>query len=198
MLRRWAALVAVAVVPALVRVPAALSAPRPIPTPTPPPDAQGERIFAAARAAWARRQTVPFLRYGALVRYLHNGHVFDNWWDAYYRSDDGALSLEPLHDIDEEKRRLGGVPFSIFGFTIFDTNPDAEPIRLDDPRIAPVASFGILTRGVASRSGAEPAGAAPSPRAESKPPDASNGRGRRRFSSGRHVPRDRARRSEHA
>ncbi len=124
---------------------------QPSPTPTPSPDARAERIFARARAVWLRRSDVPYLRYGALVRYLHNGHVFDNWWDAYYRSDDGALSLEPLHDIAEEKHRLGGVPFSIFGFTFFDTNPDAEPIRLDEPNIAPVSSFGVLTRGAAAR-----------------------------------------------
>jgi len=140
------------------------AAAQPSPTPTPSPDAAAERIFARARDVWRVRTDVPFLRYGALVRYLHNGHVFDNWWDAYYRSHDGALSLEPLHNIAEEKHRLGGIPFSIFGFTFFDTNPDAEPIRLDDPRIDPVSSFGILTRAVLGRS---------APRAQNPTPAAS-------------------------
>ncbi len=124
----------------------ALPSADPSPAPTPSPDAQAERVFQKAREAWRQRSDVPYLRYGALVRYLHNGHVFDNWWDSYYRHRDGALALEPLHDIDEEKRRLGGVPFSIFGVKIFDTNRDAEPIRLDDPRIDPISSFGVLTR----------------------------------------------------
>jgi len=117
------------------------------PSPEPAPNAEAERIFANAKAVWRARSDLPYLHYGALVRYLHNGHVFDNWWDAYFRTSDGALSLEPWHDIDEEKRRLGGIPFSIFGVTIFDTNPDAEPIRLDDPRFSPISSFGIITRG---------------------------------------------------
>jgi hypothetical protein len=122
-------------------------APAPQPSPAPSSDPQAERLFSQARGYWRARTDVPYVRYGALVRYLHNGHVFDNWWDVYYRSSDGALNLLPLLDIDEQKRRLGGVPFSIFGLKIFDTNPDAEPIRLDEPRIDPASSFGILSRG---------------------------------------------------
>lgn len=123
----------------------------------PTSDPQAERLFAQARAFWRARTDVPYVRYGALVRYLHSGHVFDNWWDAYYRSADGALGLTPLLDIDEQHRRLGGVPFSIFGIKIFDTNPDAEPIRLDDPRIQPNDSFGVLGRGeVLARQAASP------------------------------------------
>jgi hypothetical protein len=118
-----------------------------LPSPAPTSDPQAEHLFSQARAAWRERTDVPYARYGALVRYLHNGHVFDNWWDVYYRSSDGALNLTPLLDIDEQHRRLGGVPFSIFGLKIFDTNPDAEPIRLDAPRIEPNSSFGILSRG---------------------------------------------------
>jgi hypothetical protein len=125
----------------------ALLAEAPAPSPSPSSDPQAERLFSAARAVWRARTDVPYVRYGALIRYLHKGHVFDNWWDAYYRSSDGAISLMPLLDIDEQHRRLGGVPFSIFGITIFDTNPDAEPIRLDEPRIDPASSFGILARG---------------------------------------------------
>jgi hypothetical protein len=124
-----------------------LGAARPAtPSPTPSPDAAADRLFARARQVWRDRSDVTYVRYGALVRYLHDGHVFDNWWDAYFRTTDGSLSLRRIVDIDEEKHRLGGVPFSIFGFKIFDTNKDAEPIRLDEPRIDPGSSFGIVTR----------------------------------------------------
>ncbi len=116
----------------------------PIPSATQDPEA--ERDFARARAWWRARTDVPYVRYGALVRYLHDGHVFDNWWDVRYRSSDGALSFFRLVDVAEDRRRLGGVPFSIFGFKIFDTNKDAEPIRLDEPRIDPASSFGVVTR----------------------------------------------------
>ncbi len=164
--RRLALLCGLALVVAAVHLPdRARAATEPSPTPVPTLDAAAERIFARARNAWRVRTDVPYLRYGALVRYLHNGHVFDNWWDAYYRSHDGALSLEPLHDIAEEKHRLGGVPFSIFGFTFLDTNPDAEPIRLDDPRIDPLSSFGVLTRGVVGASATRIPNSNPSPSA---------------------------------
>jgi hypothetical protein len=164
--RRFALECALLVAFAVVTHPTgAWAAAEPSPTPTPSPNPAAERIFARARDAWRGQSGVPYLRYGALVRYLHNGHVFDNWWDAYYRSRDGALSLEPLHDIAEEKHRLGGVPFSIFGFTFFDTNPDAEPIRLDQPRIDPVSSFGILTRGVLGRSSLPASHPTPAPSA---------------------------------
>jgi hypothetical protein len=125
-------------------VPVAAAPPSPAPSPT--PNAEAERLFERAKAWWRARKDVPYVRFGALVRYLHNGHVFDNWWDAYYRSSDGALSLQRLVDVDEDRRRLRGVPFSIFGVKIFDTNTDAEPIRIDEPRIDPASSFGILTR----------------------------------------------------
>jgi hypothetical protein len=127
-----------------------LLAASPEPAPTPSPDAKAEAIFVKARQAWLDRSDVPYLRYGALVRYLHDGRVFDNWWDVYFRRSDGALHIERLVDPAEEKRRLGGIPFSIFGFKIFDTNPDAEPIRLEDPRIEPISSFGVLARFLAT------------------------------------------------
>jgi len=144
----------------------ALLADAPSPSPAPSSDPQAERLFSAARAAWRARTDVPYVRYGALIRYLHNGHVFDNWWDAYYRTSDGALSLMPLLDIDEQHHRLSGIPFSIFGLKIFDTNPDAEPIRLDEPRIDPSSNFGILARGelpTPSAPSPAPPAAAPSP-----------------------------------
>jgi hypothetical protein len=125
---------------------AALLGAAPQPTPTPSPNAAAEELYAQARAYWRARTDVPYLRYGALVRYLHNGHVFDNWWDAYERTSDKAIALTPLVDPVENNRRIAGVPFSIFGIKIFDTNPDAEPIRLDPPRIDPTSSFGIAGR----------------------------------------------------
>ena len=118
----------------------------PVPTATPVQDPEAERDFLRARDWWRARSDAPYVRYGALVRYLHNGHVFDNWWDAYQRTADGALALSRLHDIEEENHRLRGVPFSIFGLKVFDTNRDAAPIRLDDPRIDIASSFGVVTR----------------------------------------------------
>ena len=118
----------------------------PVPTATPVQDPEAERDFIRARDWWRARTDAPYVRYGALVRYLHNGHVFDNWWDIYQRTADGAFALTPLHDAEEENHRLRGVPFSIFGLKVFDTNRDAAPIRLDDPRIDIASSFGIVTR----------------------------------------------------
>jgi hypothetical protein len=118
------------------------AAPQASPTPNPAADA----LFVRARLYWRERKDVPYLRYGALVRYLHSGHVFDNWWDAYERTSDKTIGLMPLLDPVENNRRLGGVPFSIFGFKIFDTNPDADPIRIDEPRIDPTSSFGVASR----------------------------------------------------
>jgi hypothetical protein len=115
----------------------------PQPSPSPSPNAAAEALYARAQQYWRARTDVPYLRYGALVRYLHDGHVFDNWWDAYERTSDRALALVPLLDPVENNRRLSGVPFSIFGIKIFDTNPDAEPIRIDEPRIDPAAPVGI-------------------------------------------------------
>ena len=145
-------------------------APEPVPTPTPSPNLEAERIFANVRDVWRGRVDVPFLRYGALERYQHGKYVVDTWWDAYYRTKDGALKLLRLHDIPAENARLRGFAFSIFGAQIFDTNADSEPIRVDDPQIAPDESFGLRTRFGASLALASPspgpgagAGASPDP-----------------------------------
>ncbi|HMD02038.1 MAG TPA: hypothetical protein VKG44_03635 [Candidatus Baltobacteraceae bacterium] len=145
---------------------APLLAAAPAPTPSPPVDARAEAIFAKAKAAWTARAAhePPFVNYGALIRYAYHGHLFDNWWDAFYRNSDGALALHRLVDQEEEKRRLGGVPFSIFNYKVFDTNPEAEPIRLDDPQISPIDSFGLQTRHGAATPEPNPApSSAPSP-----------------------------------
>jgi len=130
----------------LVGSASAVPAPSASPTPVPSSDPAAEALFLQAREAWRARADVPYLRWGALIRYEHSGHIFDNWWDAWARASDGQLSMMRLVDADEDRRRLGGIPFSIFGVKIFDTNRDAEPIRIDEPRIEPTASFGILTR----------------------------------------------------
>ena len=123
-----------------------LGAKAPEPTPTPSPNLEAERIFANVRDVWRQRVDVPYLRYGALERYQHGKFVVDTWWDAFYRTKDGAIKLLRLHDIPAENARLKGVGFSIFGAEIFNTNPDSEPIRVDDPQIAPDESFGLRTR----------------------------------------------------
>jgi hypothetical protein len=139
------------------------AAPQPVPSPSPTPNAAAEELFAKARAYWQARTDVPYLRYGALVRYLHNKHVFDNWWDAYERTSDRSVSLTPLVDPVENNRRISGVPFSIFGVTIFDTNADSEPIRIDQPLIDPTSSFGVGGRGTGVALPARGATPGPSP-----------------------------------
>ncbi|MGH7729308.1 MAG: hypothetical protein ACREM2_11055 [Vulcanimicrobiaceae bacterium] len=125
---------------------ARVPAPSPSPSAAPTSDPRAEALFEKAKARWLARTDPPFIRYGALIRYLHHGHVFDNWWDVWYRSSDGRLAVHRIVNVAEDLRRLRGIPFSIFGLKIFDTNPDAEPIRLEEPRIAPIDSFGVVTR----------------------------------------------------
>jgi hypothetical protein len=123
------------------------AAPAPSPSPMPTSDPQAEALFAKAKAAWTNLPAPPpFINYGALIRYLYHGHVFDNWWDGYYRTSDAAFALNRITDEEEDRRRLAGVPFSIFSYKVFDTNPLAEPIRLDPPAISPLDSFGLLVR----------------------------------------------------
>ncbi|MBD5607076.1 MAG: hypothetical protein IAI48_18625 [Candidatus Eremiobacteraeota bacterium] len=143
--------------------PAAGAAPATGPTAEPTPNAAAEALFAKARTYWRTRTDVPYLRYGALVRYLHNGHVFDNWWDAYERTADKAIGLQPLVDPVENNRRIAGVPFSIFGIKVFDTNRDAEPIRVGEPRIDPTSSFGVTGRSVSLATPAPPVPATTDP-----------------------------------
>lgn len=138
----------------------------PVPSPTPSPNAEAERIFAKVREAWRARTDAPYLRYGALERYQHGKFEVDAWWDAYYRTSDGALKLLRLHDVPAENRRLKGFAFQIFGATVFDTNAEAEPIRVDEPRIGPDESFGLGSRFGASLS---LGGASPSPSPSATP-----------------------------
>jgi hypothetical protein len=121
---------------------------RPLPTatPLPPPDPEADRIFGAARAWWETRADVPYLTYGALIRYRHGGHIFDNWWNATLRTKDHALHLERIAIPADEAKRLKGFPITIFGFKIADTNADAEPIRVELPSIDPISDFGVLSR----------------------------------------------------
>ena len=120
--------------------------PVPVPTLTPPPDPQAERLYARAKEWWRQRKDVPYAIYGMLIRYKHSGHIFDNWWDAAYRSQDGALRLHHIAVPEDDAKRLRGFPIEIFGFKIGDTNPDAEPIRLEEPFIEPTSDLGVLAR----------------------------------------------------
>jgi hypothetical protein len=120
--------------------------PRPTPTPFPSPDPDAERIFARAKAWWQKRKDLPYLQYGALIRYRHAGHIIDTWWDATFRTNDGALHLAYIAVPEDDAKRLRGFPISIFGIKIADTNPDAEPINVQEPDIEPNSSFGLLTR----------------------------------------------------
>jgi hypothetical protein len=120
--------------------------PGPSPSPTPAPDPQAEAMFGAAREWWHARKDAPYLTYGALIRYKHGAHVFDNWWNATFRSSDRAIRLERIAIPEDEAKRLKGFPITIFGFKIGDTNPDAEPIRVEPPQIDPTSDFGVFTR----------------------------------------------------
>lgn len=120
--------------------------PRPTPTPVPPPDPEAEEIFARAKAWWQERKDLPYLEYGALIRYRHSGHVIDTWWEATFRTSDGTLHLEHIAVPEDDAKRLRGFPITIFGFKVADTNPDAEPINVQEPDIEPNSSFGLLSR----------------------------------------------------
>ena len=134
---------------------ASFAAPTIAASPAPTPDAEAERIFNQAKRVWTAEHAAgaPFINYGALVRYVYHGHVFDNWWDAYYRAADGAMALHRLVDEDEERRRLSGFPLTVFGEKIFDTNRESEPVRIDQPAISPFDSFGLLARPPGESSG---------------------------------------------
>jgi hypothetical protein len=150
--------------------------PTPVPSPSPTIDPVALGLFTHAKSVWHTRSDLPYLRYGALIRYLHNGHVFDNWWDVWARTSDGQLSMTRLVDVDEDRRRLSGIPFSIFGIKIFDTNPDSEPIRLDDPRLEPNSNFGVVSAFGSQRTSTLDAPPASDPASAPNPdPSASDG-----------------------
>jgi hypothetical protein len=120
--------------------------PKPSPSPTLPPDPVAEKLFARAKDWWRARKELPYLEYGALVRYKYHKYVHDNWWQATFRTGDGALHLERLVVFDDEAKRLKGFPITIFGFQLGDTNPEADVIRSEVPFIEPISNFGILSR----------------------------------------------------
>jgi len=120
--------------------------PKPNPTPTPLPDPLAEKLFTRAKDWWRGRKELPYLEYGALVRYKYHRYIHDNWWQATFRTNDGALHLERLVVPEDDLKRLKGFPISIFGFTIGDTNPEADPIRVEVPLIEPTSNFGLLSR----------------------------------------------------
>jgi hypothetical protein len=120
--------------------------PEPGPTPIPTPDAEAERLFGLTKEWWRGRKDAPYLSYGALIRYKSGPHVFDNWWNATFRTSDRAIKLERIPIPDDEAKRLRGFPITIFGFKIADTNADAEPIRVEVPQIDPTSDFGIVSK----------------------------------------------------
>jgi hypothetical protein len=120
--------------------------PAPSPSPMPSPDPEADRIFGAARGWWQARTDLPYLSYGALIRYKHGPHVWDNWWNATLRTKDHALKLDRIAIPADEAKRLKGFPITIFGFKIADTNSDAEPIRVELPQLDPTSDFGVLAR----------------------------------------------------
>ena len=120
--------------------------PKPNPTPTPTPNPAAEKLFARAKDWWRARKDVPYLDYAVLLRFKHNKYIFDDWWQCKFRTKDGAIRIERLVILEDEAKRLKGFPISIFGFKIGDTNPQAEPIRPEEPFIEPTANFGVLSR----------------------------------------------------
>jgi hypothetical protein len=120
--------------------------PSPEPTPIPTPDVEAERLFGLAKGWWRERKDVPYVSYGALIRYKSGPHVFDNWWNAMFRTSDRGLKIERIAIPEDEAKRLKGFPITIFGFKIADTNTEAEPIRVEDPTIDPTSDFGIVEK----------------------------------------------------
>jgi len=115
----------------------------PVATAEPVGDAQAERIFERAQEIWRDRQESPYVSYGALQVYKHDGKSFSDWWLEYYRNSDRRLIVKRVIDPDEDRKRLKGFPISIFVFKIADTNPDFPPIHVDDPIVEPFDSFGM-------------------------------------------------------
>jgi hypothetical protein len=106
---------------------------------------EAERIFTQARNAWQARTEAPFLSYGIRLRIANASHRWDNWWEAYYRNSDRRFIARRLVNVSDDEKRLKGVPLCLpFGIKIFDTNPNAEPIFIEDPTIQAAESFGVL------------------------------------------------------
>jgi hypothetical protein len=118
----------------------------PSPSASPTPDARAEALFAKAKAAWRDRTEAKFATWAVLVRYRKGSKSWDNWWQASYRDTDQRLALHRIVIFDDEARRLKGLPINLFGVKIFDTNPDAEPLHVDDPYISPASPFGVVAR----------------------------------------------------
>jgi hypothetical protein len=105
---------------------------------------QGDALLARARDAWRTRTEAPFVTYAVRAEYEFHNRTFDDWFQLTYRATDNALVVHPIIIPGEEGRRLRGVPFTIFGVKIFDTNPDADPIALRYPAIGPADTFGLM------------------------------------------------------
>jgi hypothetical protein len=127
------------------------------------PDLLADRIFAHARDAWQARAEAPFLMYGIRLRITKGSRQWDNWWEAFYRNSDQKFVTHRIALQQDEERRLKGVPLRLqaFGLKIFDTNPDAEPIVVEEPSIQASESFGILRAKAAAGFGLVDSGETP-------------------------------------
>jgi hypothetical protein len=111
--------------------------------PTQAPD-EGDALFARAKDAWRVRTEAPFVSYAVRAEYGFHNRTHDDWYQLTYRATDNALVVHPIVIPGEDGRRLRGFPVTVFGVTIFDTNPDADPIALRDPAIEPAFTFGLM------------------------------------------------------
>jgi hypothetical protein len=106
----------------------------------------GESLFLHAKEAWRSRTEAPFVSYGVRTRYEDGGRIMDTWYQVSYRASDGALAVDRIH-LPGDEARLRGAAFSIFGVTLFDTNPDAQvATALREPAIEPAFTFGLMPR----------------------------------------------------
>ena len=103
-----------------------------------------DSLFSHAKEAWRARTEAPFVSYAVRARYGFHNHTYDDWFQLVYRASDGALSVHPILIPGETDRKERGVPVYLFGLKIFDTNPDADPITMREPAIAPAFTFGLV------------------------------------------------------
>ena len=118
----------------------------------PPSPANGDAIFARAKAAWRARTEAPFVQYSLLERYSWRNRTHDNWWRASYRGSDRALVLHRVFVAQQEDARLKGASIAV-NFNIhngagrvesLETNAGADAFPILDPLVDPDASFGLV------------------------------------------------------
>ncbi len=108
-------------------------------------------IFSRAKGVWRARTDVPFVGFALRERYTWRDRIHDNWWQASYRTVDGALAMQRQVVPEAEAARLRGLPIHLSvrihgGFAHADsleTNADADAFPILAPLIAPDTSFGL-------------------------------------------------------